>query len=178
MHDSAQSTGTLALGFCGSVWTKQGLLSLVIYKHNRDYSPSEGKAALEIKELTLCSHHASSCPLCSCTRWGSATLELLRAAARTSPSPCTHYGHITDSEHDLPNTTPLSSHCLCMLRQRCVLVQLHALQLDGTGNATPRKVRQLWIRKIISKGVALLCFDFWLGRPSYQHPGMAIDREK
>lgn len=72
-HHYAQSTRMLVLGLRGSVWTKQGSLSLVIYKHNRAYSPSEGKVALEIKELPLCSHHASSCPLCSCTRWGSAS---------------------------------------------------------------------------------------------------------
>lgn len=61
MHHSAQSTRMLVLGLRGSLWTKQGSLSLVIYKHNRAYSPSEGKVALEIKELPLCSHHARSC---------------------------------------------------------------------------------------------------------------------
>lgn len=85
--------------------------------------------------------------------------------------------HITDSEHDLPNVMPLPSHCLCMLRQCYVLVQLQALELDGTGNATLRNLWQLWIWKIISKGAALLCFDSWLGKPSYQHRGMATDRK-
>lgn len=85
--------------------------------------------------------------------------QLLWAVAWVSLSPCTLYCHITDSEHDLPNITPLPSHCLCMLRQCYVLVQLQALELDERGNAAPRKVRQLWIQKIISTGVALLCFD-------------------
>lgn len=111
-HHYAQSTRMLTLGLRGSVWTKQGSLSLVIYKHNHAYSPSEGKVALEI--TTPAHAHCAPAPA------GAPLPQLLWAVAWVSLTPCTLYCHVTDSEHDLLNVTPLPSAFACLGNAMCL----------------------------------------------------------